>query len=524
MAGKYDKILGVYRDKDAGVPGGSDTQIQYNNAGAFGGNANLTYDSTNNQVAIGTTPTTNLRNGLFIYDGGIGIKGRIDETTTDIRFSMGLGPAADSARILFGHPTLNWEIDNDGTGLRIFTPGTIQYLFSTSTLDLRNGKAIINAGSIGYNGGITQTGTTANTFTANTTVNKTLTVGLAGTQTGQIDMRGTTSGVVSVLPQATAGTYNFNLPTTAGSSGDVLTSAAGGSSPMTWSSPGALGVRWSSLVNPTGNLSLTMGTNTSTMNYATGTSTNNLFNFTTDASANGTGYLVNVATGASSTVKPLRVNAAGTDIITVSAAGAVAVAGATTFTADVTHSAVNIVTDTTTGMKIGTATSQKIGFYNSTPIIQPVATTDLGTALSNLGLRAAGTAYPVTTSGTVTLSGTVALTGNGMTADNLIWNNNAITASGNAATVPVTFRHSTVTNNSAATLTITITTTSAVDGQMLLIRIKDFSAVAQTITWVNTENSTVSAPTTSNGSTTLPLTVGFQYNSATTKWRCIASA
>lgn len=108
--------------------------------------------------------------------------------------------------------------------------------------------------------------------------------------------------------------------------------------------------------------------------------------------------------------------------------------------------------------------------------------------------------------------------------NNIIDVNNAIAASSNAATVPVTFRLNTVTNNSAATLTITMTTASAVDGQMTIVRIYDFSGVAQTITWVNTENSTVTAPTTSNGSTTLPLTVGFMYNSATSKWRCIASA
>lgn len=104
------------------------------------------------------------------------------------------------------------------------------------------------------------------------------------------------------------------------------------------------------------------------------------------------------------------------------------------------------------------------------------------------------------------------------------WTNNAITASGNAATVPITHRLQTVTNNSAATLTITMTTTSAVDGQLVIVRILDSSAAAQTITWVNTENSTATAPTTSNGSTTLFLTVGFIYNSGTSKWRCIASA
>lgn len=102
--------------------------------------------------------------------------------------------------------------------------------------------------------------------------------------------------------------------------------------------------------------------------------------------------------------------------------------------------------------------------------------------------------------------------------------NNAIAASGNAATVPITAKVSTVTNNSAATLTITMATASAVDRQVSCVCILDASAVAQTITWVNTENSQISAPTTSNGSTTLPLSVIFMYNNATSKWRCVGVA
>lgn len=47
---------------------------------------------------------------------------------------------------------------------------------------------------------------------------------------------GSSSGNITIQPQAASGTYNLNLPTTAGSSGQVLTSAGGGSSPMTWSS------------------------------------------------------------------------------------------------------------------------------------------------------------------------------------------------------------------------------------------------------------------------------------------------
>lgn len=62
-------------------------------------------------------------------------------------------------------------------------------------------------------------------------------IGLAGTATGTIGLSGTTSGTVTIQPQAAAGTYNFNLPTTAGSSGQVLTSGGGGSTAMTWASP-----------------------------------------------------------------------------------------------------------------------------------------------------------------------------------------------------------------------------------------------------------------------------------------------
>jgi hypothetical protein len=40
-----------------GTPAGSTTQIQYNNAGAFGASADLTYDSTTNLLSIGSTGT-----------------------------------------------------------------------------------------------------------------------------------------------------------------------------------------------------------------------------------------------------------------------------------------------------------------------------------------------------------------------------------------------------------------------------------------------------------------------------------
>ena len=120
-------------------------------------------------------------------------------------------------------------------------------------------------------------------------------------------------------------------------------------------------------------------------------------------------------------------------------------------------------------------------------------------------------------------SSTLTLSANN-TAAQFINNAVAVTVTSNAGTVPITSKVNNFTNSSAATMAITMAVTGAVDGQMSMVRIYDFSAATQTIGWTNTENSTVSVPTTSNGSTTLPLTVGFQYNGQTSKWRCVAIA
>lgn len=64
-----------------------------------------------------------------------------------------------------------------------------------------------------------------------------LTLGVQGTLLGTLNLAGNTSGTISIVPQAAAGTYNFNLPTTAGSAGQALVSQGGGSTAMTWVTP-----------------------------------------------------------------------------------------------------------------------------------------------------------------------------------------------------------------------------------------------------------------------------------------------
>ena len=135
------------------------------------------------------------------------------------------------------------------------------------------------------------------------------------------------------------------------------------------------------------------------------------------------------------------------------------------------------------------------------------------------GLPAAPADLPLTGG---TMSGAIAMGTHAVTG--LTQTNYTVatpSVSGGAVTVLATSRISNFTVS--ATTAITMSTSGAVDGMMVMVRILD-GGTPETLSWVNTENSTVSVPTTSNGSTTLPLTVGFQYNGSTSLWRCIASA
>jgi hypothetical protein len=81
--------------------------------------------------------------------------------------------------------------------------------------------------------------------------------------------------------------------------------------------------------------------------------------------------------------------------------------GSANVTGDLTLGASNLVTDTTTGTKIGTATNQKLAFFNSTPIVQPSG--DVATALTNLGLITSPT---ITATTNANLTGPITSVGN----------------------------------------------------------------------------------------------------------------
>lgn len=233
-------------------------------------------------------------------------------------------------------------------------------------------------------------------------------------------------------------------------------------------------------------------------------------------------------------------------IYTVTLAGAIGVAGILTRATDADEAA-----DWETGDSVfvvgGTTQSSTTWAYTGadnptmgTTNITFVQVAGQGSFTGGNGISITGTSIAINTAVTVDKTTAQTLTNKTLTApimttvvetgigteDLTAPNNHAITVTSNAGSASQSFLLNTFTNSSAAGMTITIpvATPTPKDGQFLEVRIYDFSAVAQAITWVGTENSTVTAPAASNGSTTLPLSVLFQYNAATSKWRCIASA
>lgn len=151
--------------------------------------------------------------------------------------------------------------------------------------------------------------------------------------------------------------------------------------------------------------------------------------------------------------------------------------------------ATNIIINTTTGTKIGTSTSQKLAFYNSTPIVQPSG--NVLTALSNLGLIASPTLPNLTaTDATLTFSGTY----DGTTARTIglnLANANTWTAEQNIQLTTEQLKLSyDGSNNATFTVGSTGNLTLVPSGGQLIL-----NAGLQTFTTAGSSNLTVVAPT-----------------------------
>jgi hypothetical protein len=110
------------------------------------------------------------------------------------------------------------------TGSPVTTTGTLAITYSGTPLPVLNGG----------------TGTTTSTGSGSTVLNDnaTLTTNVTLPKSTYIN---SSSGSVTIIPPSVGSNYNYNLPTTAGTVGQVLTSAGGISTPMTWTTPSSPG-------------------------------------------------------------------------------------------------------------------------------------------------------------------------------------------------------------------------------------------------------------------------------------------
>lgn len=179
-----------------------------------------------------------------------------------------------------GQPVIQQAVGTDGNiSIEWLTKGTGSHIFQTGggiQAEVTSTASAVNF--LGLTGAATAGLPTISALGSDTNISLSLVpkgtgnvlLGI-GALTPKVGLVGSGSGTVTVAVQAAAGTYNFNLPTTAGTAGQVLTSGGGVGAPMTWSSAGASGTV-TSVASGTG---LTGGPITTTGTLALATITNN---------------------------------------------------------------------------------------------------------------------------------------------------------------------------------------------------------------------------------------------------------
>ncbi len=247
------------------------------------------FDASGNIVDGGAAPTGSINSGtagqLTYYAGsGTTVSGNANLTVSAGALTVGVTGAAAGSVLFTGSSTgtvtmkgssstigtYNFNLPttagtsgqpllSGGGGASAMTYGTLSGTtskFGTVTGSLTNGNCLAadasgnlidNGSPCGSGGSGTVTSSTAgqvayyasstNAVAGNsalTIVGGAVTFGVPTTTQGQLKLSGSTTGTITVTGQAAAGTYEFDLPTTAGTSGQVLTSAGGAGSPMTW--------------------------------------------------------------------------------------------------------------------------------------------------------------------------------------------------------------------------------------------------------------------------------------------------
>ena len=196
-----------YVDGPAHTVAGSDTQVQFNNAGSFGANANFIYDGTTVYMKSGAQSTNATTGTLVIQNGGgiglsgsmyVGTSGRIYINNTVNTTSYTSGALVVSGSVGIARDVFIGSSLNVGVSLNVVGSGTIGTLIAP--------LANITSGSIGtltsISGIISALTSTSSTISSLTVINENITnstISSLNATSGTIGTLVSTSGIIGSL-------------------------------------------------------------------------------------------------------------------------------------------------------------------------------------------------------------------------------------------------------------------------------------------------------------------------------------
>jgi len=125
----------------AGLPGGSDTQVQYNSSGRFAGSPNMSFDGTSLNVSKGSVTAS----GLF--GDGSHLTG-INTSTTSPGGSPGAVQFNNSGVFAGDASNLFWDNTNKRLGIGTLSPGVSLHVLNTNPTGTFAKMENTNAGGV----------------------------------------------------------------------------------------------------------------------------------------------------------------------------------------------------------------------------------------------------------------------------------------------------------------------------------------------------------------------------------------
>jgi hypothetical protein len=277
----------------ATAPGGSTGEVQYNNGGTFAGDPDFLTDGAGD-VSATTLTLTPLTQGSVLFAGAAGLISQDnanffwDETNTGLALgtttaNFSLSGTTTACRLIIDDVNLTHETQlvmvehadtsNIASPIQVYarSRGSQSAPTAVQTLDFIGFKIFA-----GYDGvssyqpmayiiGVisdpspspSAMGGSLIFFTSPNgsnspqtalTIDQSQSITVVGSTTSPliitnaVNLSNGGGGPITVEATPTATVYNFNLPTTAGTTGQLLTSGGGAAAPMTWTSPGSGGV------------------------------------------------------------------------------------------------------------------------------------------------------------------------------------------------------------------------------------------------------------------------------------------